>query len=411
MNDFNKPILVIGGGISGITTAVEAAETGYKVILIEKLPYLGGRVAKVNQYFPKLCPPYCGLEINFKRIKQSKNITIFTASEVEKIDGDRGNYTVTIKSKPQFINSNCTACGKCADVCPVERNNEFNYNLDTTKAAYLPHEMAFPYTYHIDEAVCEKEACKKCIEACKYNAIDFSKQVTKHEINVGAITIATGWRPYNMDKLLSDKESLIENIVSNVEMERLLSPNGPNNGQLNSIHENVAFIQCAGSRDENHLPYCSGVCCSASLKQALNIAESNSSVKVTIFYIDLRVFGRNEDFLNKVLDHPNITLIKGKAANLEQKKDPNSIIVEAEDILLGKKIKQEFNMVILATGIVPEKIDNKLLEYDEFGFLADNMVDKGIIPVACSKKPLDVSASVKDATGAALKAIQIISNG
>ena len=138
-----ETILVVGGGISGLTAAVEAGEVGYDVILLEKRPYLGGRVAQLHEYFPKLCPPFCGLEINFRRIKENPRIKFFTLAEVEKISGQPGNFDVTVKIKPRYVNSNCTICGKCVDACPKERIDEYNYGLSKTKAIYLPHEMAF----------------------------------------------------------------------------------------------------------------------------------------------------------------------------------------------------------------------------------------------------------------------------
>lgn len=409
-----QPILIIGGGISGITTAVEAAETGYEVILIEKLPYLGGRVVKMNQYFPKLCPPYCGLEINFSRIRRNNNIQILTSSTIINISGEKGNYKVKVKSAPKYVNDNCTSCGQCVNVCPVERKNEFNYGLNSIKAIYLPHEMAFPYKYNIDETVCEKENCKKCMEVCEYDAIDFSAKEVIHEFSVSSIVIATGWRPYEAEKLHKLGYSIFKNIITNVEMERLAAPNGIENGKIRrlsdkEIPKKIAFIQCAGSRDENHLPYCSGVCCSASLKQALNYTEKVKDGKATIFYIDLRVTGRNEDFLKKGEKNQNINLIKGKATNIIETEN-NNLIVEAEDIMSGRKIKEEFEMVILATGIVPEKIDLDIIDVDEFGFVKMNKANQGIISVACAREPTDVSTSLKEATGAALLAIQIANN-
>ena len=169
-----KTILVVGGGISGLTTAVETAETGYNVIIVEKNPYLGGRVAQHYRYFPKLCPPYCGLEINFRRIKQNPSISFYTMAEVESISGSEGSFTVSIKQSPRYVNEKCTACNACVEACPAERPNDFNFGLDKTKAIYLPHEMAFPMKYVIDEKACKGQECAKCVEACKFGAIDLA---------------------------------------------------------------------------------------------------------------------------------------------------------------------------------------------------------------------------------------------
>jgi len=404
-----KPVLVVGGGISGVTTAVEIAEVGKKVILIEKETYLGGNVVKFNNYFPKLCPPTCGLEINFRRIKQNPRIKYFTSTEVAEISGEKGNFKVKLKTSPQYIKNNCTACGKCAEVCPVERSNDFNYGFTKTKAAYLPHEMAFPFKYQIDNDLCKKEACNKCLDVCEYHAIDFSAKEEIKEIEVSSIVTATGWKNYDASKIENLNYSNSKNIITNVEFERFVATNGVNENKLlrpsdNTEPKKIAFVQCAGSRDENHLPYCSAVCCSASLKHALNIHEIYPKAEIKIFYIDMRISGRNEDFLVKVQESKNIELVKGKVGKINEIEN-NNLALEAEDILSGRKIKYEADMVVLATGIVPSNI-NLNLNIDENQFIIDDQID-GIIPIACSRKPMDVSASVKDATAAALKAIQI----
>lgn len=414
-NKSNKPILVIGGGISGITTAIELAEVGRKVILVEKLPYLGGRVIKMNNYFPKLCPPTCGLEINFRRIKQNRNITIYPSTTLERIKGEKGNYLATININPQYINDNCTSCGKCSEVCPEERNNEFNYNLDKTKVAYLPHEMAYPWKYVIDEKRCKKESCNKCIEVCEYAAIDFSKQKEQVELEVSAVVLATGWEPYDKSKLESLTANNHPDVITNVILERLIAANGPTQGKLQKYSDkdepkSIAFIQCAGSRDENHLSHCSAVCCSASIKQALTIAESYPELRVFIFYIDLRLSGRNEDILKKAESVKNITFVKGKAGKVELLKEQNALMVGAEDILSGKKSENIVDMVVLATGIKADKsgFTNLISQNAEEQFVNADLLRDGIFAVSCTKKPMDVSASLKDATGAALKAIQTI---
>lgn len=414
--NINSPngILVIGGGISGITATVEAAEVGYDVFLIEKSPYLGGRVARANQYFPKLCAPSCGLEINFRRIKVNPRIKIFTLAEVENISGKEGDYEVTIKLTPRLVNDNCTACGKCAEVCPVDRPNDFNYGLDKNKAVYLPHSMAFPMKYVIDPQVCPGASCSKCVAACQYEAIDLGMPIKKLIMKVGAVIIATGWKPYDAVKLDNLGFGKYPNIITNVMMERVAATDGPTQGKIvrpsdGKEVKSIAFVQCAGSRDENHLPYCSGVCCLGSLKQVTYVKEKNPDAKVFIFYIDIRAPGTLEDFYMRVQGYENLSLIKGKVAKIEEDPQTKDLTVVADDTASGRKAKETVDMVVLATGIVPMTAETKIpakITYDNYGFIASEV--PGIYAAGCAKRPADVSSSVQDATGAALKAIQSI---
>jgi len=232
MSSYSKRILVVGGGISGISTALEAAEAGYEVFILEKEPSMGGRVSRMEKYFPKLCPPYCGMEINYRRIRSNPDIRYFTMAELEKVSGSPGAYEVTIRQHPRYVNENCTACGKCAEVCPVERPDDFNYGMKNTKAIYYPHEMAFPPLYFIDDTVCAGSECAKCVEACPYNAIELDQKPSSFKIEVGSIVIATGWQPYDMAKLDLLGAGQYKNVISNVMMERLATPNGPTSGKI-----------------------------------------------------------------------------------------------------------------------------------------------------------------------------------
>lgn len=405
-----KPTLVIGGGISGITTAVELAEVGREVILIEKESYLGGNVVKMNNYFPKLCPPACGLEINFRRIKQNRRITILTSTIPIEITGTDGDFQVKTITAPRYVRNTCTACGKCAEICPEEKPDAFNYGFTRQKIISLPHDMAFPMQYSLDAEKCKRELCNKCVEVCEYDAIDLSAKPRENNLEVGSVIIATGWKAYDAVKIQNLHYGDFENVVTNVELERLMASNGPGKGKLERPSdkrqpEEIAFVQCAGSRDENHLPYCSAVCCSASLKHALSIQEKYPDSKIRIFYIDLRVTGRNEDFLDRVRQNKNIELIKGKVAGIEETADGKNLMVEAENTLTGKKMKFRADLAVLATGIVPNGFLPQF-EMNAGGFLTENL-KAGLIPVSCCKKPMDVSSSVKDATAASLNAIQI----
>jgi quinone-modifying oxidoreductase subunit QmoA len=411
MTENGRPILVIGGGIAGMTTAIEAAEAGCEVILAEKAPYLGGRVARVNQYFPKLCPPACGLEINFKRIKNNPRIKVLPLAEVEEVTGSPGDYKATVRISPRFVTDACTLCDACAEACPAERSDEFNYGLSKTKAAYLPHGMAFPATYVIDRAAC-KEGCQACQDACSYGAVDLNQQVERKTFQVAAVVAATGWEPYDASRIDNLGFGKYSNVVTNVVMERLAAPNGPTGGKIlrpsdGKEPETVGFVQCAGSRDENHLPYCSSVCCAASLKQATYVRTQYPGAKVTIFYIDIRTLGRLEDFYSKVASDEKIELIKGKAAKVEEDPATKDLLVTAEDVLSGKKVTQKVNLLVLATGIVPRTYGlPKGFALDEFGFVSNSAT--GLYGAGCVRRPEEVSSTVQDATGVALKAFQCV---
>jgi quinone-modifying oxidoreductase, subunit QmoA len=413
MGDENRAVLVVGGGISGITAAVEAAEAGANVVIVEKNPYLGGRVSLLNQYFPKLCPPSCGLEINFKRIKANPKITCLTLAEVESISGSPGNYQVNVKISPRYVNDNCTACGKCAEAVESRIPNPMNYEMDTIKAAYLPHDMAFPFKYVIAPEIIGTEEAKKCVEACAYNAVDLDQKPETVTYNVGAVVWATGWEPYDAVKVDYLGFGTIPNVITSVMFERLAAHNGPTQGKLlrpsdGKEIKSVAFVQCAGSRDENHLPYCSGVCCLASLKQSTYLRTKVEDSKAFIYYIDVRAMGKYEDFYTKVNQDENTTLIKGKIARISPDPESGGVLVEGENITEGGMVKQVVDLAVLAVGMVPATANvkpNLDMEYDNFGFVT-SPGDSGIVPAGCVKAPMEVAGSLQDSTAAALKAIQ-----
>lgn len=409
-------VLVIGGGISGLTSAVEMAEAGYDVVLVEKNPYLGGRVAQLNKYFPKLCPPVCGLEINFRRIKESSQFTVYTMAEVASVSGAEGNFDVTLKVNPRMVNDKCTACGECAKACPSERSNDFDFGMSRTKAAYLPFEQTFPFRFVVDAAAC-KSGCQACKDACKYDAIDLGMKAETVNVKVGAIINATGWNPYDVTKLDLLGGGKVPNVITNMQMERLAAPNGPTGGKILRPSDgkevtNVAFVQCAGSRDENHLEYCSYICCMASLKQTTYLREQYPDSNATIFYIDMRTPGRYEKFYNTVKADPKVAFIKGKVAGIEAAAGGN-VTLTVEDVMAGKKLHETFDMVVLATGMQPNGVGMKIpgVNYTPAGFAPQAAQSGGVYSVGTVKSPVDVQRSVQDATGAAIKGIQSLVKG
>jgi quinone-modifying oxidoreductase subunit QmoA len=411
----NKTVLVVGGGISGITAALEAAEAGCKVILVERQPYLGGRVAQLHRYFPKLCPPTCGLEINFRRIRSNPEMTVYTLAEVESITGSAGSFKVAVKLNPRYVEDH-TATSKDVEECPVEISNDFNYGMNKVKAVRLPYDMAYPMSL-----VADRDALKKAegspeygsfLESCatKGIRINLDAQPLTIDLTVSSIVWATGWRPYDPLKLDKLGFGSCANVITNVMMERLASASGPTGGKIVRPSDgkkvsNLAFVQCAGSRDRNHLPYCSSICCLASLKQAVYLREFNPDAQAHIFYIDLRAHGRFEFFYERVKKDEKIFLTKGKIVNITEDPATKDVILEGEDILSGEKIRRTFDMAVLATGMQPntslEKIPASTVTYDEFGFF---VAGEGIYAAGVAARPMDVATCMQDATGAALKA-------
>jgi quinone-modifying oxidoreductase subunit QmoA len=412
----HRSIVVIGGGIAGVTAALEAAEAGYDVTIVEKNPYLGGRVAQLYRYFPKLCPPYCGLEINFRRIKDNPRIRFHTMAEVERISGGPGNFDVTVRLHPRYVNDRCTACNACVAVCPAERPNAFNLGMGKTKAIYLAHELAFPMKYAIDAAACRLSECAKCVEVCEYDAIDLTMQPRTLTLKAGAVIVATGWKPYDASRIDNLGFGKFPDVITNVMMERLAAPNGPTQGRIlrpsnGQAVQSAVFVQCAGSRDTNHLGYCSGICCLASLKEATYLRAWNPEARAHIFYIDLRTPGTYEFFSQKVLSDDHITITKGKVARISEDPATKQLVVEAEDILSAGKVRLAADLVVLATGMVSSLAEGKMagpVAVDTDGFVIEAGTTEGIFAAGCAKGPFDVSTSVQDATAAAALAIETI---
>lgn len=407
------PILVVGGGISGITVALEAAEVGHDVILVEKSPTLGGMVAGFHQYFPKLCPPTCGLEINYQRLRRNLHVQVHTSTEVASMSGQAGSFTVQLRKAPRFVNAKCVMCDKCTAVCPVHVPSTHDLGMSTTKAIHLPHRMAYPPRYVVERSHCPP-GCAECVGACPYDAIDLDMSPTLAEVKVASVVVATGWRPYDANKLETLGFSAHPDVITNVMMERLAAVDGPTSGELKRPSNgapvsSVAFVQCAGSRDQEHLPYCSSICCLASLKQAVYVREANPDARVYIFYIDIRTPGKFESSYSRTKKDPNIVFIKGKVGKVTESAE-GQLTVEAEDVLRGGKLRVDVDLVVLATGMEPNlKMDGfvgEIVQLDADGFASDHLQQPGVFAAGVAQGPVDVNSSIQEATGVALKAIQ-----
>ena len=406
----SHPLLVVGAGIAGVTSALEAAEAGQEVILIEREASVGGRVLKNHQYFPKMCPPSCGFEINTRRLEKSPNVRVMTNTEV--IGGRRegSGWKVTLRHGPQYVNERCTACGDCVSVCPAKIPNPLNLGMDEISAIHQPLPEAWPRRYRLERSACAAD-CNACAEACKYEAIDLSAKATEETIEFSALIVATGWEPYPLENLRELGGGLFPDVISNVQMERLASESGPTGGKIlrpsdGAEPKHIAFVQCAGSRDVNHLPYCSAVCCLASLKQAIYVKEQHPSSEVTVYYIDRRAPGRNEDVLTKVAGLEGVNLVKGKVGKIGEG-EGGALNLRVEDVEAGRLMDARADLVILATGMQPSLKRKALpleIALDEDGFAVEEEGAK-VLVAGVARRPEDVASTVRDATGASAKAI------
>ncbi len=408
----SSAILVVGGGFAGLTAAIEAAELGHDVYIVEKSPYLGGRVAQLNKYFPKLCPPSCGLEIQFQRIRNNPRIRVFTLAEVTGLTGSRGNYSAQITISPRGTAPHAVDLGFFASGLQGETPNDFDFGLSTRKALYKSMPFAFPSRWVLDrEALSPEDEARAA--GCRYLNLGEEKKTV--DLKVGAIVIATGWKPYDVTRLANLGAGSVRNCLTNMQFERLASPYGPTGGKVvrptdKVPPKRVCFVQCAGSRDQNHLNYCSYVCCMASIKQCFYVIDALPDAHCDVFYIDLRTPGRYLHMLDKARATGRVSFIKGKVANVEQIAG-DRVRVQAEDAVRGEKLTLDYDMVVLATGMQPslsrENCPLPQIALDDEGFVMGGEED-GIFAAGCALMPLDVTRTAQTGTAAALKAVQTV---
>ena len=400
-----------------MTAALEAAECGKDVVLVEKNPSLGGRVSQLYKYFPKLCHPTCGMEINLKRLKANKRIRVLTLTEVSAITGKPGDYTATLNVSPRYVNEHCTACGACAEAVATEFEDEFNYGLGRRKGAYLPFSMAYPQRYVIDPRLIGTPDADKAKAACKYNAVDLGMKPETVNLKVGALVWATGWKPYDAAQIQPYGYDRYANVITSVEFERLMDPFGPTGGKLvrpsdGKEAKNVAFIQCAGSRDRNHLKHCSRICCMASLKQSTYVREKfGDDANVSIYYIDIRAIDRFEDFYKKIQADPKVKFIKSKVANITEDQATGDPILHGVDTEGYHRYDTKHDLVVLAIGMEPSVDASTIMKgvaADVSGFIDINSTTEAVFGAGCASNALDVNRSVQSATAGALRAIQVI---
>jgi len=429
-----RRVLVIGGGIAGITAALDLADAGFEVYLVEKAPSIGGHMAMLDKTFPTMDCAQCILTPKMVDVARHPNIRLLTYSEVKSVEGYVGNFKVRVLKKPRYVDPDkCTACGECAKACPVEVPDEFNAGLSWRKAIYIPFPQAVPSAYVLDEDAClglTPLACGKCLEACEAKAINLNDSPEEIELNVDTIIVAVGFEPYCPE---ADEEygyGRYPDVLTALEMERLLNASGPTGGRVlrpSDLKEpkKIAYIQCVGSRSlrPGHAPYCSRICCMYAMKQALELKEKYPGIDVCIFYTDIRAFGKGYEEFYWRAQEAGVRFIRGRVGEVWRDRE-GRLIVRAEDTLTGRVIEEPFDMVVLSVGLRPPEGAKELAEMLKIplgpdGFFleahpklrpVDTVVD-GIFVCGACQGPKDIVDTVAQAKAAASSAMALMSRG
>jgi len=414
----SREILIIGGGIAGITAALELGYLGFKVDVVERRPSIGGNMAKLTKVFPTLDCAQCILTPRMAEVGRNPNVNLLTYAEVQEVSGRPGNFNVKVFMKPRGVDvDKCRSCGVCMKVCPVNVADEFNEGLSQRKAAYIEFPQAVPSAYVIDFNACTK--CGKCEQLCPSKAINLEDEGRKVDLTVGAILMATGYELYDARKLENYGYGVYKDVITMLDLERLTSASGPTSGYVKradgSDVRKMAIVLCAGSRDKNHIPYCSRICCMYALKQAF-VLKKMLGIDVHIYYTDIRATGKGYEELYWRDQEAGVVFVRGKVAEVWKSKN-GKLVVLAEDTLTSDVSEQEFDLVALATPMVApaglkELAEKMRLSLGEDGFIQEkhpklDPVDSlitGVFACGCALSPKDVRDTVSDALGAAAKA-------
>jgi heterodisulfide reductase subunit A len=419
-----KPALVVGGGITGIQAALDLADQGIKVYLVEKTPSIGGRMSQLDKTFPTLDCSSCILTPKMVDVSRHENITLWTYSEVQSIEQSNGDFKVQVLKKPRYVKADiCTGCQICIEKCPAKGYSEFDLNLAKRKAIYVPFPQAIPMVPVIDTENCRffiKGTCEVCKKKCEVGAIEFDQKEEIVDLDVGAVIYATGFNPYDPGKS-NDYEYGVEgfeDVITSLELERLLSATGPTAGHLtrmsnDKIPKKVAFIQCVGSRSQLSNYYCSRFCCMMSIKEAVLVTDHYPGTECTIFYMDIRAFGKGfQEFYVRAESEYNVRFIKGKVGKVTRNEENDTLVLKYEDINKGILREEEFELVVLAVGAEPaiKKFHIPLTVGDDnFIAVRDIHTDPvttnvdGIYVAGASESPKDIPDSVIQAGAAAMK--------
>jgi heterodisulfide reductase subunit A len=434
----SQSVLVVGGGIAGIQASIDLANMGFQVYLVERTPSIGGRMAQLDKTFPTNDCSLCILAPKMIECAGHEKVHLLTYSEVVEVRGEAGDFKVTVRRKPRYVDlEKCTGCGDCAEKCPRRVPDEFNMELGRRKAIYVPFPQAVPRKVTVDAEAClylTKGRCRVCEETCQAGAIDFEQQEELLELEVGAIVMATGFDPYDPASLKEYGYGEIENVVTGLEYERLICASGPTEGHLQrpsdgKVPQIIAFIQCVGSRDVNYKPYCSSVCCMHATKEAILANEHYPDLKPFIFYTDMRAVGKQfQEYIIRAREQYNVTYIRSRPGKITlDERNGNPIVWYDETVFseAGDPVRRvasiEVGLVVLCQALVPHGVHGEMaerlgLETDEYGFLVvpDKMIRPvdttvgGILACGFCLSPQDIPDTVVQASAAAARVAELL---
>lgn len=433
---FTPKVLVVGGGIAGIQAALEIANSGHKVYLVEREPSIGGHMAQFDKTFPTLDCASCIFTPLLSAVSQSPDIELMSYSEIEEVAGYIGNFKVKVRRKARHIDEDkCTGCGVCIQKCPWKADSEFDEGIAKRKAIYTPFPQAVPNVPVIDTEHCAyflKGTCRACEKFCVAKAIDFEQKDKVEEIEVGGIIIATGYQAFDPSIIAHYGYGRYDNVLTALQFERMCNASGPTAGKIvlkdGSQPKAVAIVHCVGSRDKNYHEYCSRVCCMYGLKYSHLILEKIEDVRVYQFYIDMRCFGKGyEEFYDRLAEE-GTKFIRGKVGQITDQaitdEEKGKLIVSAEDTLLGSMVRVPVDMVILATALEPKadaenvaRLFNISRSGDGFFLERHPKLDPvatstgGVFVVGCCQGPKDIPDTVAQASAAAARLLAMISKG
>jgi len=428
-----KSTLIVGAGIAGISAALDLADAGFEVHLVEKEPTIGGKMAQWDKTFPTLDCSSCILTPRMADVGVHPNIDLITLAEVESVEGFVGNFKVKIKQRPRYVDLDiCTSCGDCSEICPVDIPAVFEAQLSYRKAIYIPFAQAVPSAYLLDMDNClgvDAVRCGKCKDKCEAGAINYDDVEKIIEIEVGTIIVSTGFELFDATEKPEYGYGEFPNVVNIGEVERMLSSAGPTQGNIVRPSDlekpkKIVYVQCVGSRDELTNKYCSRVCCMTAIKQARMIRDK-TGIDVYIFYIDLRTFGKGYEEFYENTAKAGVNFVRGRVGEIHQNDETMSLIVRGEDTLLGKPIQlEDVDLVVLSTGVVAPESTKKIahalnLSISPDGFLLEahpklrpvDSFNDGIFLAGMAQGPKDIPDTVAQAKAAASGAMALMGKG